>query len=173
MRIRTIFLVVSILLMAGFVALNIDEFARVSMLSLGFTTIQLPLGLLLLFLLVIATVAFLASTLYMQSKNLLETRHYARELNAQRELADKAEASRFTELRSYLEVQALATQRREAAAATVMAERFAQQQQVLLARLEQIDNSVAAHMGQLEDRLERSNGGMSSAQKDQLTMPLV
>lgn len=172
MRIRTIFLVISILLLAGFVALNIDEFSRVSMLSLGVTTIQIPLGLVMLLLLVIATVVFLASTLYMQSKNLLETRNYARELNAQRELADKAEASRFTELRSYLEVQALAAQRREAAAATVMAERFAQQQQALLARLEQSDNAMAAYMGQLEDRLERRNG-LSSVQKDHLTMPLV
>ncbi len=172
MRTRTILLVVAILLLAGFVALNIDEFSRVSMLSLGFTTIQVPLGFVMLLLLVIATVVFLAGTLYMQSKNLLETRNYARELNAQRELADKAEASRFTELRSYLEVQALAAQNREAAAATVLAERFAQQQQALLARLEQTDNTIAAYMGQLEDRMERRNG-MGSPQKDHLTMPLV
>ena len=72
MRTRTILLVVSILLLAGFVALNIDEFSRVSMLSLGVTTVQVPLGLVMLLLLVIATVVFLASTLYMQSKNLLE-----------------------------------------------------------------------------------------------------
>jgi biopolymer transport protein ExbB/TolQ len=172
MRIRTILLVVSILLLAGFVALNVDEFSRTSMLSLGVTTIQVPLGLVMLLLLVIATVVFLASTLYMQSKNLMETRQYARELNIQRELADKAEASRFTELRSYLEVQALAAQHREAAAATVLAERFAQQQQALLTRLEQSDNTMAAYVGQLEDRLERRNG-ISTMQKDHLTMPLV
>ena len=172
MRTRTIFLVVAILLLAGFVALNMDEFTRTSMLSLGFTTIQVPLGLVMLLLLVIATVIFLATTLYMQSTNLIETRKYARELNTQRELADKAEASRFTELRSYLEVQALAAQHREAAASTVLAERFAQQQQALLTRLEQSDNSMAAYMGQLEDRLERRNG-ISSLQKDHLTMPLV
>jgi hypothetical protein len=164
-------LVVAILLLAGFVALNVDEFTRVSVLSLGFTTVQVSLGLVLLLLLVIATVVFLATTLYMQSANLLETRKYARELNIQRELADKAEASRFTELRSYLEVQALAAQHREAAAATVLAERFAQQQ-ALLARLEQSDNSLAAYMGQLEDRLERRNG-VGGLQKDHLTMPLV
>jgi biopolymer transport protein ExbB/TolQ len=172
MRIRTILLVISILLLAGFVALNVDEFSRMSMLSLGVTTIQVPLGLAMLLLLVIATVVFLASTLYMQSKNLMETRQYARELNTQRELADKAEASRFTELRSYLEVQALAAQHREAAAATVLAERFAQQQQQLLARLEQSDNTMAAYMGQLEDRMERRNG-VPVREKDHLTMPLV
>ena len=37
MRIRTISLVIAILLLAGFVALNVDEFTRTSILSLGFT----------------------------------------------------------------------------------------------------------------------------------------
>ena len=34
-----------------------------------------------------------------------------------------------------------------------MADRFAQQQQVLLARMEQMDNTLAAYMGELEQRL--------------------
>ena len=137
MRFRTLFRVVLIMLLAAFVTLNMDEFTRVSMLSLGFTTVQVSLGLVMLALVVIATLVFLASTAYMQSANLLEMRNYARQLSVQRELADKAEASRFTELRSYLEVQALAVQQRETAHNTVLAERFAQQQQALLTRLEQ------------------------------------
>lgn len=160
MRIRTILLIITIALVAAFVALNMDEFTRVSVLSLGFTTVQISLGLVMLLLLVAATLVFLGSTLYMQSANLLETRKYARELNTQRELADKAEASRFTELRNYLEAQAVATQRREAAADTVLSERFSQQQQALLARIEQSDNSTAAYIGQQQDRLER--GGLDN-----------
>lgn len=155
MRIRTIALIVFILLVAAFVALNVDEFTRVSVLSLGFTSVSVPLGLVMLLLLAVAIVVFLALTLYMQSSNLIETRKYARELTAQRELADKAEASRFTELRNFLDMQATAEQRREAAADMVLAERFAQQNKLLLSRLEQTDNSLAAHVGQLEDRLER------------------
>ena len=160
MRIRTILLIITIALVAAFVALNVDEFTRVSVLSLGFTTVQISLGLVMLLLLVAATLVFLGSTLYMQSTNLLETRKYARELNTQRELADKAEASRFTELRNYLETQTVATQRREAAADTVLSERFAQHQQALLVRIEQSDNSMAAYIGQLQDRLER--GGLDN-----------
>lgn len=158
MRARTIFLILCIMLVAAFAALNVDEFTRSSVLSLGFTTIQVPLGMVMLLLLVIATVVFLASTLYMQSVNLIETRKYARELNTQRELADKAEASRFTELRHYLEAQSAAALQREAANATVLAERLAQTQTALIQRLEQSDNATAAYMGQLEDRLERKNG---------------
>ncbi|MEO6015622.1 MAG: hypothetical protein ABIP46_00075 [Polaromonas sp.] len=173
MRFRTLLLVVAIVLLAGFVALNVDEFTRSSVLSLGITTVQVSLGMVMLLLLVVATVVFLASTIYMQSNNLLETRQYARQLSAQRELADKAEASRFTELRSYLEVQALAAQQREAAAGTVLAERFAQQQQALLTRLEQSDNSMAAYMGQLEDRLERRNLVPASFSYDPVKTPLI
>ena len=153
MRFRTILLVIAILLVAGFVALNVDEFTRVSPLSLGFTTVQVPLGLVMLGLLISTLVIFLASTLYIQSKNVLEARTHTRELNAQRELADKAEASRFTELRTYLEAQVLAEQQRETALGTVLADRFAQQQQVLLARMAQMDNTLAAYMGELDQRL--------------------
>jgi biopolymer transport protein ExbB/TolQ len=155
MRARTIALIVFVLLVAAFVALNIDEFTRVSVLSLGFTSVSVPLGMVMLLLLAIATAVFSGLTVYIQSMNLIETRQYARQLSAQRDLADKAEASRFTELRSFLEAQAAAEQRREAAADTVLSERFAEQNRLVMTRLEQTDNALAAYMGQLEDRLER------------------
>lgn len=158
MRIRTIVLIVAIALMAGFAALNLDEFSRPSLLSLGFTTVEAPLGMVMLGLLVASLLVFLATTLYIQSTHLLETRQTARELHAQRELADKAEASRFTELRSYLEAQALAAQQREAAHATVLAERLAQSQQALAAKIDQSGNTLAAYIGELEDRMEHRDG---------------
>ena len=161
MRFRTILLVLAILLISGFVALNVDEFTRISTLSLGFTTIQVSLGLIMLALLIATLVIFLASTLYIQSRNVLEARTHTRELNAQRELADKAEASRFTELRAYLEAQVVAEQQRETALGTVLADRFAQQQQVLLARMEQMDNTLAAYMGELEERLRQRTSAVS------------
>ncbi len=162
MRARYLVPVVFILLVIAFAALNRDEFSRVSVLSLGFTSISVPLGLVMLALLGVATLVFLGLTLYMQSTNLIETRQYARELATQRELADKAEASRFTELRNFLEAQAAAEQRREAAADTVLGERFAQQNRQLLSRLDQTDNTVAAQIGQLQDMLERRRDAASN-----------
>ncbi len=158
MRTRTIVLIVAIVLMAGFAALNMDEFTRSSLLSLGFTTVQAPLGLVMLGILAAALLLFLATTLYIQSSHLIETRQTARELHAQRDLADKAEASRFTELRNYLEAQTLAAQQREAAQATVLSERLAQTQQALAGKIDQSGNTLAAYIGELEDRLERRDG---------------
>lgn len=167
MRLRTIFLIIGIVLLAGFAALNVDEFTRSSVLSLGFTTIQVPLGLVMLVLLIAVMLVFLATTLYIQSANLIETRQYARQLTTQRELADNAEASRFIELRNYLQSQATAALQREAAAATVMAERLAKTQSALVHRLDQSDNATAAYMGQLEDRLER-NPGLTHTRQEKL-----
>ena len=173
MRARTIFLILSIAVVAAFVALNVDEFTRASVLSLGFTSVQVPLGLVMLALLVAAAVIFLGVMIYMQSSNLLETRNYARELSTQRELADKAEASRFTELRHYLEAQTAAQQRREQAAEQVLSERFAAQNRVLMARLEQSDNMLAAHIGQIEDQVERREKTHFMEPTDSFKAPLV
>ena len=155
MRFRTILLILLILLVAAFVALNMDEFTRVSVLSLGFTTVQVALGMVMLMLFVVSLLVFLASNLYMQSRHLLEARAHTRELDSQRLLADKAEASRFTELRTYIEEQARMANLRESEFATELAGRFASQQQQLIARMEQTDNTLAAYLGQIEDRLER------------------
>lgn len=163
MRIRTIVLILAIVLIAGFAALNMDEFTRTSVLSLGYTTVQIPLGLVMLVLLATLLLVFLATTLYIQSTHLLEMRQSTRALTAQRELADKAEASRFTELRQYLEAQALAAQQREAAQATVLAERLAQNQQLMTSKIEQSGNTLAAYIGELEDRLEKRDGVPSGA----------
>lgn len=166
MRIRTIVLIVAIVLMAGFAALNLDEFSRPSVLSLGFTTVQVPLGLVMLVLLAAVLLVFLATTLYIQSTHLLEMRQSTRALTAQRELADKAEASRFTELRQYLEAQAVAAQQREATHGTVLAERLAQTQQVLIGKIEQSGNTLAAYIGELEDRLETRDSGPRPTRAD-------
>lgn len=171
MRIRTILLIVAIVLMAGFAALNIDVFSQPSMLSLGFTTVEAPLGLVMLVLLAATLLIFLAMTLYMQSTHLLETRQATRDLNSQRELADRAEASRFTELRQYMEAQALAAQQREAAHATVLAERLAQTQETLASKIDNSGNTLAAYIGELEDRLENRPGNGRPARVDTPPLP--
>jgi len=157
MRLKTIFLIVAILAIAAFAALNVDEFTRASVLNLGFTTTQMPLGLVMLLLLVVVITLFLASAIYMQSSHLLETRKHTRELDAQRALADKAEASRFTELRMYLESQTAVALNREAANAAALSERLNSTQAALLTRIEQSDSATAAYMGELEDRVNRMN----------------
>ena len=157
MRARMIFLVLPILLIAGFVALNWSEFLRPTTLSLGFRLIEAPLGMLMLGLLTLAVLSFLVSAASLQTENLLTSRQYAREISAQRELADKAEASRFTELRQYLDRQASDALQREQALVNAMNASHRQSQQELATHITESTNSLAAAVGELEDRIERAD----------------
>lgn len=158
MRIRSIFLIVGIVLMAAFVALNLEEFNRLSPLNLGFTSVQAPLAMVMLVGLVAVLVIFLLFSAYAKSAYLVENRRTARELKTQRELADKAETSRFTELQQYLAAESHAVAEREAQDSQRLDERLALLQADLESRIEQSGNTLAAYIGELEDRLERAAG---------------
>ena len=155
MRTKILLLIIGIVLIAGFGALNVDEFTRTSTLNLGFTRMQLPLGLVMTVLVIAILLIFLLTTLYMHSTNLIETRKYAKQLNAQRELADKAEASRFTELRRYMESQAVLATNQGNDTVAAIDRRMMQTEKLLLQRLEQTDNTNAAYWGQHDDALVR------------------
>lgn len=158
MRIRSILLIVGIVLMAAFVALNLEEFNRPSQLSLGFTSVQAPLAMLMLVALVAMLVVFLLFSAYAKSAYLIENRRTARELKAQRELADKAETSRFTELQQYLAAESHAMAERDAQVSQRLDDRLALLQADLESRIEQSGNTLAAYIGELEDRMDRDAG---------------
>lgn len=155
MRARLTVLVVAILLVAGFAALNWTEFARPVPLSFGAGIVDAPLGLLMLGLLIFTLLAALAGSAIMDARYAVESRRFAKELAAQRELADRAEASRFTELRHHIDTQIREMRQRESATLGALETMFDRNQKNLELRLREIDSSVAAHVGQLEDRLER------------------
>ena len=158
MRTRSILLMLGIVLMTAFVALNLEEFNRLSLLSLGFTSLQAPLAMIMLMALAAALLIFLLFSAYAKSAYLIDNRRTARELKAQRELADKAETSRFTELQQYLAAESHAMAEREARNSLRLDERLADLQADLESRIEQSGNTLAAYIGELEDRLERSAG---------------
>jgi uncharacterized integral membrane protein len=157
MRTKSLLLITFTLLIAAFTVLNVDEFTRTSTLSLGFTTMQLPLGLIMLMLVAALLLIFLIFALYMRSVQLLENRKQSKELTSQRELADKAESSRFSQLRGYLESQALMCKNRETETIANLDRRMAQTEKHLLQRLEQSDNTNAAYWGQHDDALARNH----------------
>lgn len=137
-------LVVVVLLIAALATLNWGLLVTPVDMWVGFMTVSAPFGLIMLALTALLGLMFLVYVFYLQSTVMIDTRRHSKEMQVQRELADKAEASRFTELRAFIEAQ----EQKQAA-------RAAELQQAVLARVNQVDNTVAAHIGQLEDRLER------------------
>ena len=156
MRLKTVLLIVGIILIAAFAVANVNEFTRPSLLNFGFTSIQLPLGLVMLLLVVVLMLIFLMTTLYMRSSNLIETQGYAKQLTTQRELADKAEASRFTDLRRYMETQAALSANQGNDTVAAIDRRLLQTEKLLLKRLDETDNTNAAYWGQNDELLARS-----------------
>ena len=155
MRLRTGFLLVIVLLIAALAFLNWGTLSQPASMSVGFTQVTAPLGLVMLGLTVVLGVVCLAYVFYLQSSVMLETRRHNKEMQTQRDLADKAEASRFTELRNYLDAQEQARAARNAELLSRLTTRIEQMEATFKSRVDQSDNSTAAHIGQLEDRIER------------------
>ncbi len=168
MKLRTVFLLLILGAIAAFSVLNWHAFITPTTLSLGVAAIEAPLGVIMLGLVGFLTAFFLIFVVYVQASALLESRRHAQELQVNRELADKAEASRFTELRSFLEVelQKLAGRGAPSALATdpAILARLERLEKELLTAIEQSGNSLAASIGELEDRLERKESGLAVRQ---------
>jgi mannitol-specific phosphotransferase system IIBC component len=159
MGIRTVVLLLVVLLIAALAALNWGLIVTPTTMSVGFTEVVAPFGLIMLGLTALLGVFFVAYVVYLQSSVLLETRRHTKEMQVQRDLADKAEASRFTELRSFFETQENANMARNAERHAALLGRVEQLEAAMKARSEQLDNTLAAHIGQLEDRLDRRPTG--------------
>lgn len=145
MTLRSGLVIVVLVLIGLFSILNWSVLLAPTDLTLGFTTVKAPLGLIMLGLIVMLAAMFLIYIVVLQAAMMSESRRVAKELKAQRELADKAEASRFDELRQL----------------------HSADMERLLARIDQLDrelrsaieanaNGINATLGELDDRLQRA-----------------
>jgi hypothetical protein len=140
------FLVIAVT--AVLAAMNWSTIVSPTTLSIGARTVEAPLGLVLLGLMALLGLSFVIYALSMHGTALVHGRRQSRELQAQRDLADKAEASRITELRNFLSAELLrVTQAEDANRAQIMAR---------LDVLEQHSRTALNEsMSELEGRLER------------------
>jgi uncharacterized integral membrane protein len=154
MRPRFVLLLVAILLIAGFAALNWSEVNRQSPLLFGPIVMEAPLGAILLSLLALAVVVFALSAASLRTTTLLESRNHHKQLEAQRALADKAEASRFTELREHFDTHLNGLRERDTIAASELEKSRLEHQRELRTQLEQINRTLSARLNEMEHRLE-------------------
>ena len=136
---RTLSLFAVLLLVGLFALLNWPAFGELKLLSFGFMTVLAPLGFIMLGVIAFLALLFTVWAIAMQASALGETRRQSRQLQAQRELADRAEASRFTELHNFL------------------VERIDRLQAETQRGLDHNANTIGAVVAELEDRLERGH----------------
>jgi uncharacterized integral membrane protein len=154
---RAIVLFFVLVLVGLFALINWPAFTTLTPISLVFTTVQAPLGLIMLGLALFLSLLFTMWAISLQATTLIESRRHTKELQAQRELADTAEASRFIELRNYLTAELARLSRTSTDGHGELLKRMDHMEGALRLTLEQTANSVAATVGEFEDRLERGD----------------
>jgi Na+-transporting methylmalonyl-CoA/oxaloacetate decarboxylase gamma subunit len=158
MYLRTVLILLVLGTLALFTALNWSAFVTPTTLYLVFATVEAPLGLMLLGIVMVLAALFLLYVVYLQSAVLIESRRHARELQAQRELAEKAEGSRLHELRAYLETHFQSLARQSEHCTAQLTARLDKLERDTRSSIEQCENTIAAYMAELDDRLQRAAG---------------
>jgi len=163
MSLRAVFLLVVAGALAIFTVLNWAAFTTPTTLTLVFASVQAPLGLVMLVVIGLLAALFLLYVAYLQSTVILEARRFARELQTQRQRADAAEASRFTDLRSFLEARMSKLEGDIATSQSLAEEGRGRLAADLRATIEQTGTVLTAYIGEVEDRLERKMGTPAGA----------
>lgn len=159
MYLRTLLIIGLLGALVLFAAVNWGAFTTRTTLFLIFTTVEAPLGLILLAVIAALTALFLIYLVYWQSSVLFESRRHAREVQTLREIAENAEASRFSQLQTFLETELRQLADQNAGLKTAFLKRLEEFDREMRATVEQSSNTLAAYIGEIEDRLERSAGG--------------
>lgn len=149
MRGRNVFLIAFVVLMGLFAWRNWSVFSEERTLSLIFTQVTAPFGVVLLTIMAVLVVVYFLYTVGLEAAALMEVKRYARELLSARKLADEAEASRFSELKKWLE-----TEYKPTGVNHEVLSRIDQAEQELRQDIEKAGNTLAAYIGELEDQLK-------------------
>jgi len=158
MTYRSLFIVLALAALGVFAALNWTAFITPTTLSLGFAEVNAPLGLIMLIATGVVAALFLLYIVFQQAGVIMETRRYTKELKSQRDLADSAESSRFTELRGFLQAELQRIEAQNAAAQRETGARIDRLEQGLMDKQAEAGRSLSAYLGEIEDKLDRVLG---------------
>jgi uncharacterized integral membrane protein len=147
MRVRSIALIVAGVLAAIFLILNWSVFAQPASFYFVVGTISLPIGVVMLGLVALVTLAYAISLGLWQARLLMDYRRQSKELQTQRSLADDAESSRFTALTALVREEMAKQDARLEAAFTALRN-----------EMRDTEHSIAATLGEMDDRQRRLNG---------------
>lgn len=156
LRAFSLTLVLAYVVLAAFAALNWVAIAEPSTLSFGFVDVSVPLGMVMLVFTVAISGLFIVYIVLLQAGVILEARRLTKEVKTQRELADTAEASRFTELRTLLEVELRRVEAQGAVSNRELGARIEQSERGTQARLAESTGTLSAYLGEIEDKLDRA-----------------
>jgi hypothetical protein len=152
MRARLVYIVLAAIIVCGIAALNWPEVTRTTHLNFGVAAADAPLGAILFGAFLLTLVVFLLSSAVTESRQMLLWNRHNRELQAQRDLAERAEASRFTDLRQHMDNTLRDSRQRDTIASREFEKSMLQSHRELRTHLENMSRALMARLGELEAR---------------------
>jgi len=144
-------ILVALFLLAVFTLANWSVLSAPATLSFIVFEVDGPLGVIMLGVTLVLVALFVLYALTLRTSMLMESRRHSQELQAQRTLAETAEASRLSELRTQIEQEF--AQLRGAIAATDT--RMDAVEQSMKQSLDEAANGLAALVGEMDDKIDR------------------
>lgn len=151
MNILGAIILAALFVLAVFALANWSVLTAPTTLSFLVFDIEGPLGIILLGITLVLVALFALYALTLRTNMLMESRRHNQELLAQRKLAESAEASRISELKTQIE-------RESAQLRGVIGEtdaRIDKVEQAMKQSLEETANGLAALVGEMDDKLDR------------------
>jgi len=155
MNFSTVAILVVVAALAAVALLNWPALSAVTTMSLGVAEVPAPLGLVVLAFTAVLGLLFIVHIVVQQAGALAEGRLHAKELAAQRDLADRAEASRFSELRAYLDGELRRIETQAAEQRGSLLRHIDGLQSTLQAKVDEAVRSLSAYIGEVDDKLDR------------------
>lgn len=152
---KTIVLILFFGVLALFSITNWNSFMAPTNLQLVLTSVQAPLGLILLGFIAMISLMFMIYILYIQASQMAETRRLNKEMKSLRDLADQAESSRMKELNDFLKAEMVRLDEKADASHASLQKHWDQHVLELRTLIEQTGNSLSAGIEELDDRLSK------------------
>ncbi len=156
MKILGLLIFVGMILLGVFTMANWVELSAPTALSFVAFSFEAPLGLVLLAAILVFVALFTAYVLILRTAVLMDAHRYAKELQAQQQLAEKAEASRLNDLRSQLDHEFEQLKETAEKSRADLNIRIEGMEQAMLNAIEESNRSLSAYVGEVEDKLDRS-----------------
>lgn len=154
MRIVVAVIAIVFVSLAIFAAANWQVLTTVTPLSFVAFSVEGPLGVILLGVSLVLTLLVLAYALLLRTSWLMESRRINRQLEEQRELAEKAESSRIIALQEMLKNEFENVNESLQKISNTDLAKIEEAERSLTKTIEDSGNSIMAHIGYLDDKLK-------------------
>ena len=156
-----VIILLALFLLAVFTLANWAVLSASSTLSFIVFDVEGPLGVILLGAMLVLVALFVVYALTLKTSMLMESRRHNQELEAQRKLAETAEASRLSELRAQIEREF--AQLRDAIGG--VDGRMDSREQAMKQSLNEAANGLAALVAEMDDKIDRALARQTTAAK--------